>query len=383
MTKVQFKRGLKAQMPTSATRDTLLFATDVNEIYMGTGTSISKMGDVYSGYANLVDLQAKSPVGIIGKLYYTDDVKLYAFTGGTYQLVAGSSTITSFEADKVTFDKTTTTLISENVQDVIVELDGKVEINKADTTTLKGKVTTLETDNTKNKADITDLQTKQGQVKTSSTDTLGYLSDKADGVTVVVENDKLVVKSVEGLTIATSQLNLLDGATSNIQTQINDVIATISASSSGLSFGGTVTTKADLDALSTIINGTLYVVLADELQEDGRTMYIYSEDTSSFIFVGKFEFAEKFIELQDTPNAYEDGKFVKSTTNGLIFTEVSYDDLTNKPTSTIVAIDDSVAKSHEHANVDTLNKFGEDVDGKPTFNNQPIGGELVWEEWNL
>lgn len=64
----------------------------------------------------------------------------------------------------------------------------------------------------------------------------------------------------------------------------------------------------------------------------------------------------------------------------------NYNDLTNKPSIPIVTndltdnlkeqYDNAAEKSHEHnGNLPVLNKFSEGVDGKPLYNNSPIGGE--------
>lgn len=379
--KVRFLFGTQASLPQSAPSNALLF-TDAGELYKGTGTGLLHFASVLSGYVDLADLQAKNPA-LSSKLYLTQGNKLYTYSQGTYNLVSGASEVSTFEADKVTFDNSTSTLTGENVQTAITELDGKVETNKTDITDTKGRVDVLEADNTQNKADIVELQTNEGQVKLDANDTLGFLSDKVDGVTVVVENGKLVIKGLDGLTVGSTELNQLTGINGNVQTQLTDLQNAITASASGLVFGGIVGTYADLNAITTLVNGTLYVVSVDETQENGRTLYVYSEDTTSFLYLGTFDFANEFTELLDTPNAHEANKYLMSDGSKLVFVDVDYDKLINKPSSTIVEIDSAVAKSHEHANVDTLNKFGVDTDGNPTFNGQVLSNEIVWEEFSL
>ena len=382
MATVKFLFGSKTALPTSAPTNALLF-TDTGELFKGTGTGLLSFGSVLYGFADLDDLQSKVTTGITGKLYLTQDNKLYTFSNGVFSLVAGSSTMESFEALKVTYDNTTSTLVGENVQSAITELDGKVETNKADIVNANGKITTLETDNTQNKADIAELQASEGQVKSSTGDTLGFLDSKVDGVTIVVEGDKLVIKSIEGLTVGSTDINQLTGVTSNVQAQFDTLQNAISASASGMSYGGKVATKVDLDTAPKV-NGSLVVVIADEDNDNASTMYIYSDTSTSYEFVGKFEFNESFIGLSDTPSAYVDGKILKSTASGIIFTDQDYNDLINKPTSSIIDIDDAVTKKHSHTFDEVaLNKISEDTDGNLLFDGKQVKAELVWESFNI
>lgn len=386
MSKVQFKRGLKAQIPMNSSLDTLLFSLDTNELFMGRGVGnpLALIGSVYYGYDNLVDLQLKSPIGIVGKLYLTEDAKLYTYIDGMYQLVAGSSgDISSFEADKVTYDNTASTLISTNAQTAINELDSKVEINKNNITDIQGQLSTIDNDTVQLKSDVEDLLLSEGQVKSSANDALGYLSDKVDGITIEVVNDELVVKSIDGVTVSVTEINQLTGITGNVESQLVDLRNAITSVASGLNFGGVYPTYQDLDDITTKVNGGLYVVSVDETKDDGRTLYVYSEDMVALLYLGKFEFAESFTELLDTPNTHEANKYLMSNGSALVFADIDYANLLNKPTSSVVDIDDAVAKKHEHNNLSILDKFTEDVDGKLQFDNQPLGGEITWEEFNI
>lgn len=54
---------------------------------------------------------------------------------------------------------------------------------------------------------------------------------------------------------------------------------------------------------------------------------------------------------------------------------LSWDNLIGRPNVTAVEIENAVQKSHEHANMETLNKVGVDTDGNMTFNgNLPVTG---------
>src|SRR5690606_21105906 len=106
-------------------------------------------------------------------------------------------------------------------------------------------------------------------------------------------------------------------------------------------------------------NGNLVVVLADESRSGGRSMYVYSEDKGMWEFIGEFTFTDEFLALKDTPTSYEgaDGKVVKVAGERLVFGDVDYGNLLNKPKSTITQIDDSVAKKHEHSNLQLLETY--------------------------
>ena len=54
-----------------------------------------------------------------------------------------------------------------------------------------------------------------------------------------------------------------------------------------------------------------------------------------------------------------DGKVVKVAGERLVFSDVEYGDLSNKPESTITQIDDAVAKRHEHINGDLLDTYNQ------------------------
>lgn len=385
MANVQFLQGNKASLPNSAPTTALLFTTDSGEIFkgQGSGKGLLSFGSVLYGFTNLDDLQAKVPQGITGKLYLCENATLYTFNNGVYSLVAGSAEITSFEASKVMYDNSTSGLVANNIQEATNEINTKVENNKTEITDVKGRVDVLETDNTQNKADIVDLQSKQGQVKSSTGDVLGFLDSKVDGTTIVVEGDKLVVKGLDGVIVGATEINHLTGVTSNVQTQFDALDSKINATSSGMVFGGVVASYADLANVTSPVNGTMIVVTADENNDGGRTSYIYNETTTTFELLGSFELAPNFIQLLDTPNAYVDGKYVKSTDSGLVFVDADYNDLANKPQSAVADIDSAVAKAHEHTFDEVvLNKLT-DVDGELQYDGKSISSEIKWESFNI
>src|SRR5690625_2443024 len=215
------------------------------------------------------------------------------------------------------------------------------------------------------------MQSEQGKVMTHADDEPAYLDSKVDNVTAVIENNELKVKSIDGLTIGVASLNSwLSGTSGNIQTQIDSINDSLVALTSGMRYIGKFETKTDLQAVVEKEGGDLAVVLSDETRGDGRSIYVYRDDVGAWDFIGEFTFSDEFTALKDTPTSYAgaDGKVVKVASNRLVFDDVDYADLTNKPTSTVTQIDDAVAKSHEHINAEDLAKLGVNESGELTIN---------------
>src|SRR5690625_3004877 len=215
------------------------------------------------------------------------------------------------------------------------------------------------------------MEQEHGKVVTHADDEPAYLDSKVDNVTAVVEGIELKVKSIDGLTIGVASINSwLSGTEDNIQTQIDSINDSLVALSAGMRYMGKFETYADLQAIATMEGGDLSVVLADETRGDGRSMYVYRDDLGVWDFIGEFTFSDEFTALKDTPASYAgaDGKVVKVAGERLVFDDVDYADLANKPSSTITQIDDAVAKRHEHNNADSLAKLGVNSDGELTIN---------------
>lgn len=101
MTNVKFLKGIKSALPTNGVdNSSLYFVEDSGELFksVGNGQPLVKIGDVLGNYTDLTDLQTKNPA-IQGKLYLTNDSKLYTYNGTSYELISGSETIS---ADNVT-----------------------------------------------------------------------------------------------------------------------------------------------------------------------------------------------------------------------------------------------------------------------------------------
>ena len=215
------------------------------------------------------------------------------------------------------------------------------------------------------------MKAEQGKIMAHAGDEPAYLDSKVDNVTAVIEGNELKVKSIDGLTIGVASLNSwLSGTDGNIQAQIDSINDSLVALSAGMRYMGKFETYSDLQAVSSMEGGDLSVVLADETRGGGRSMYVYRDDLGVWDFIGEFMFSDEFTALKDTPTSYAgaDGKFVKVASNRLVFGEVDYEDITNKPSSTITQIDDAVAKRHEHTNAEDLAKLGVNESGELTIN---------------
>lgn len=212
------------------------------------------------------------------------------------------------------------------------------------------------------------MEQEQGKIAFSASDSLDYLGNKVDNLTVVVDGNELKVISIEGLTVGVADISeWLTGTEGNIQSQINGLESLLEGISGGMKFKGIAETRAEMDGYGNSENGDVIVVLADETRDDGRSMYVYSEDLGMWRYLGTFTFSTSFTALQDTPNTYENGKYLKSTNSGIVYGDVDYQDIANKPQSTITQIDDAVEKRHEHANKDVIDGVGESSNGILTY----------------
>lgn len=211
----------------------------------------------------------------------------------------------------------------------------------------------------------------QGLVSATSTDEPGYLESKVDNTTVKVEGSELVVKSIDGLTVGAADISTwLAGTSDNVQTQIDDINDNLVAMTSGMHYRGRLETYAELQSIGNLNNGDLAVVLADESREGSRSMYVYNESNGVWEFIGAFTFSDRFTSLNDTPESFDgqDGKTLVARGGRVVLENVNYDDLDDKPESTITQIDDAVTKRHEHNNADSLAKLGVNSDGELTIN---------------
>src|SRR5690625_3740134 len=215
------------------------------------------------------------------------------------------------------------------------------------------------------------MKAEQGKIMTHADDEPAYLESKVDNITAVIDGNELKVKNIDGLLIGVASINSwLSGTEDNIQSQIDSINESLVALTSGMRYMGKFETYSDLQAVSSMEGGDLAVVLSDETRGGGRSIYVYRDDVGAWDFIGEFTFSDEFIALKDTPTSYADadGKVVKVAGERLVFSDVDYGDLANKPSSTITQIDDAVAKRHEHNNAEDLAKLGVNESGELTIN---------------
>ena len=60
--KIQFKRGLKQNLPSSADVGMPLWCTDTQELYIGTGTGVAKVGGSENSGSSNSDTYSKSEI---------------------------------------------------------------------------------------------------------------------------------------------------------------------------------------------------------------------------------------------------------------------------------------------------------------------------------
>lgn len=197
-----------------------------------------------------------------------------------------------------------------------------------------------------------------------------FFQSRIDNVTIALAGRELKVKSVDGLTIGVADINQwLAGTSGNIQTQLDGLGESITSLTAGMKYLGKIERYADLEYVGNKENGNLVVVLADESRSGGRSMYVYSDDKGAWEFIGEFTFTDAFLALKDTPTSYSgsEGKVVKVAGERLVFGDVDYADLANKPSSTITEIDGAVRQTHEHTNKGNLDSIGENSNGVLTY----------------
>jgi hypothetical protein len=136
----------------------------------------------------------------------------------------------------------------------------------------------------------------------------------------------------------------------DIQAMIN---ASIAAAGSGVTIVNTIT---DRNALPTY-NG-LYVLVLDATGDPtvttGAASYVWREATSSWIKMTEYE----SLDLQ-----------------------LTWNNLTGKPSSTPAQIDTSVTNSHTHSNMTQLSKIDEDANGNLIYGGNPPRARLETAGW--
>jgi len=306
MTNVRFLKGNKANLPSVGTDDsTIYFVDDNNELYksVGNGLPLSKISDVMSEYLNLNDLQSKNP-SLEGKLYLTNENKLYTYRNNTYELLSGNIKINA---------------------DDIVESPSKVLVSPSQRSQIDSNTNELASHTQRLsdlQLDIDNIVSTDDKVAMDASSVATYLSELIDGLTLKNINGKLTVEGLTGLIVSINELNFLQGTTSNIQQQINNL--------SGVSsFRGVFPTFVDLQNAPNPQAGE-YAIVSDGNMSDYYFYYgsnwDYSHATSGVSIIDiangtsgilpKTRYEKQ--NASETPFVDVSGKMVATDTNSAI-----------------------------------------------------------------
>lgn len=144
---------------------------------------------------------------------------------------------------------------------------GNITSNSNDIVTLSSRVATLE--------QTAGTAPSSGQVKMNAADTLGYLVDKVDGVTITNAGNKLEVIGVSGVNASIEEINYLVGAKSSIQAQI-DALTSIT------NVEEVVNAETDLPAVIPPA-GTTILVRQDSTHGGATTFYMSNGTAWQFV----------------------------------------------------------------------------------------------------
>ena len=126
---VVFKKGLEANLPSSGGINELFFCIDTGRLFQGNGAGnpMTEYSNIRSGYVDLTDLQNKNP-RIIGKLYLTNDAKLYIYNGVEYVEISGKSDETpSIEVKQITKLNVIATPENPHIVEIPIEFTSKFD----------------------------------------------------------------------------------------------------------------------------------------------------------------------------------------------------------------------------------------------------------------
>lgn len=178
-----------------------------------------------------------------------------ALTGTNVQ--SGIDELESKKADRVTtYSKT--------------EVDNKITNHTHDYNTLQNLPNLSQLHDHTNKATLDLFSQLLGELTWNGKTVGTMVADIYD-----IDKDGIIdkAKTLEGLLVTINALNMLQGATSNIQDQINALV-------NGVGFGGEFPTYADaMTAIPSPTQGTLIYIQADENKNGSRTQYIYNSGT--------------------------------------------------------------------------------------------------------
>lgn len=110
------------------------------------------------------------------------------------------------------------------------------------------------------------------------------------------------------------------------------------------------------DAMTLTRNALVLVLDAtgDATVQAGAATYVYDLGNTAWVKISEFESLDVVLQ---------------------------WDSIVGRPTSSVAAIDDAVAKAHVHANKTQIDKIGEDVTGKLTYNGANIEANVAVAAW--
>lgn len=235
-----------------------------------------------------------------------------------------------------------------------------------------------------NSGTSTDEKVKLTSLSTNSS----YLSDLLDNSTIKIDidNDILYVAKLKDMTVTVAEINLLQGLSSNVQKQINNL-------SKSMSMYGVFDTKADLIAATDVTvpsDGGTAIIREDETSDNAQMTYIYIASSSEWTPVSETtinirDFAINPINLSSevtgilpednideniTRNsdltAYLDkDTFLSETNEG----SVKVADTLSGLSVTVEQISDGISKSHSHTNSSVLDKITDEGLGNKFLTN--------------
>lgn len=199
----------------------------------------------------------------------------------------------------------------------------------------------------------------------------GVVTGNMNTATYDRNNDGVVDKAetLLGLTVSVAELNALQGATANLQSQID-------ALSSGIVFQGELPTYADLLLVVDVFEGASYIIKNDETHGGQRTYYVYN--TNDWYYMGVFDVSVRNFNTEPInlttevfnvlPAANIDNAIARKTE---LHTHNNYQ-LLETYTNSDASISDAIAKTHEHTNLFTLDNISEDGAGNLLFKGKPV-----------
>lgn len=196
-----------------------------------------------------------------------------------------------------------------------------------------------------------------------------YLNELIDNNTIIMTSDKLICKSIDGITRA--ELLTLVGMDANIKSTLNTL------ATAGMTFKGVKNRKSDLTSMTGMLTGELYIVLVDESLNNLKTSYIY--DGSSWMSLGESNVNIRNFSI-DKLNLVTEAKGILPQLNMDLTGLVKTTDLNNYVTSTYLTanyaskadLSTKVNSIDIYSKAESDNKYVEKIVGKSLVSNTDI-----------